>query len=173
MLLELGAEGGEAEVRPKLYVFVPTNRAYTSERNWGKPAPMDGLNEIVDSNRTNKHKGARVEKENLLHVARFVRSEMWRVGYEPMTKSDRCKCQVAVKVVEPHDHRDVPNVLGGVLKYTCDALTARNPNGTGAIWDDNSHWMELVPRIEVNPACPGIEITVTPLEDSNEAQGTS
>lgn len=156
-------------MRPKLSVFVPTNRAYESERNWGKPAPMDGLNEIVDSNRANKHKGARLEKENLLYVARFVSAEMRRVGYAPMTKGDRCKCYVAITVVEAHDRRDVPNVLGGVLKYALDALTARNPNGTGAIWDDNVRWMVLAPHIEVNPACPGIEITVTPLEESHEA----
>lgn len=156
-------------MRPELYVFVPTNRAYTSERNWGKPAPMDGLNEIIDSNRTSKHKGARMEKENLLHVARFVKAEMRRVGYKPMTKDDRCKCCVAVTVVEVHDRRDVPNILGGVLKYTCDALTARNPNGCGAIWDDNVHWMSLVPDVKVNPVNPGIRIGIIPLEKPHEA----
>ena len=158
-------------MRPPLHVFIPTNRAYSSERNWGKPAPMDGLNEIIGQNRTNRYVAADAERENLLHCARFIRAAMHKAGYAPMTKEDRRKCQVFVTVVEPHDKRDVPNVFGGVLKYALDALTARNGNGTGAIWDDNTRWMpRMVPSIRIDPTSPGIEITVIPLEEADELQ---
>lgn len=157
-------------MRQVLRVFIPTNRAYESKRNWGKPKGMDGLNEIISQNRTNKDYGAAKERENILWCTRFIRAAMRKAGYAPMTNADRQRCQVYITVIEPHDRRDVPNVFGGVFKYALDALTARNKNGTGAIWDDNTQWMpKLVPSIRIDPNNPGIEITVIPLEDSHEA----
>lgn len=151
--------------RPPLHITIPTNRAYRSERNWGQPKGMDGLNELIAQNRADKHFGASKERENVLWVARFVRKAMRAAGYAPMTETDRQRCQVFVTVIEPHDRRDVPNVLGGVLKYACDALTARNKHGAGAIWDDNTKWMpRLVPSIRIDPRNVGVEITVIPLE---------
>lgn len=120
-------------MRPALHVTIPTNRAYTSERNWGKPKGMDGLNEIISQNRTNWQMGAAKERENVMWCARFVRQAMRKAGYAPMTEADRQRCLVYVIVIEPHDQRDVPNVYGGVLKYALDALTARNKHGAGAI----------------------------------------
>lgn len=153
-------------MRPTLHVYIPTNRAYTSARNWGKPKGMDGLNELIAQNRTDKHHGARKERENVMWCARFARQAMRVAGYAPMTESDRQRCEVHVTVIEPHDQRDVPNVFGGVLKYALDSLTARNKNGTGAIWDDNTRWMpRLVPSIRIDPHCVGLEITVIPLEE--------
>ena len=130
---------------------------------------MDGLNEIIDSNRTNRYCGSRKERENVEWVAFFVRRAMREQGYAPMTKADRRKCHVCITVVEPHDRRDVPNVYGGVFKYACDALTARNRHGAAAIWDDNSKWMALTPKIRIDPDNPGLEITVIALEDKDEA----
>lgn len=154
--------------RPVLRVRVPTNRAYSSARNYGKPAPMDGLNEIVGQNRTNRQVGARIERENVEHVARFVRAKMHAIGYAPMTETDRQRAVVYVRIREPHDGRDVANVLGGVLKYTLDALTARNKHGTGAIWDDSTKWIaKLVPQIVVDPENVGVEIVVIPLEEKS------
>lgn len=151
-------------MRPALRCFIPTNRAYTSERNWGKPRGMDGLNELVAQNRASRYFGADKERENVMWCARFVRQAMQREGYAPMREGDRQRCAVQVVVYEPNDQRDVPNVLGGVLKYALDALTARNKNGTGAIWDDNVKWMpQLETSIVVNPDLVGIQITVTPL----------
>ena len=156
-------------MRPPLHVFVPTNRSYDSSRNRGKPRGMDGLNEIIRQNRASRYAGADAERENLLHCAGFVLAEMRRAGYAPMTEADRQRCQVYVTVVEPHDRRDVANVLGGVLKYVLDALTARNVNGVGAIWDDNTRWMpRLVPRIRIDPRHVGVDITVIPLEEKDE-----
>ena len=157
-------------MRPVLRVFIPTNRAYESKRNWGKPKGMDGLNEIISQNRTDKNVGAAIERQNLIWCTRFIKAAMRKAGYERMTDADRQRCNVYVTIIEPHDQRDVPNVYGGVLKYALDALTARNKNGAGAIWDDNTKWMpKLVPSIRIDPKNPGIEITVIPLEDSYEA----
>ena len=156
-------------MRPPLHVFIPTNRAYDSKRNWGKPKGMDALNEIIAQNRANRYLGASKERENVMWCARFIRQSMRAEGYAPMTAADRCKCHVYVTVVEAHDERDVPNFYGGVLKYACDALTARNKNGAGAIWDDNTKWMVLTPKIRIDPKNPGIEITVIPLEGTDEA----
>ena len=153
-------------MRPVLRITIPTNRAYTSERNWGKPKGMDGLNEIISQNRTDKDYGAAKERENVLWCARFVRQAMRAAGYAPMTEASRQRCHVYVTIVEPHDQRDVPNVFGGVLKYALDALTARNKHGVGAIWDDNTKWMpKLVPSSRIDPRNVGVEITVIPLED--------
>lgn len=159
-------------MRPPLRVWIPTNRKYTSNRNRGRPKGMDGLNEIISQNRANKNFGARIEQENLLHCAWHIRKAMRKAGYARMDEADRCRCNVYVNIIEPNDQRDVANVFGGVLKYALDALTARNKNGAGAIWDDNTQWMpRLVPSIRVDPDNPGIEITVIPLdlEGSHEA----
>lgn len=153
-------------MRPSLHVTIPTNRAYDSERNWGKPRGMDGLNELISQNRTNKYFGADKERENVMWCARFVRQAMRAAGYAPMTSANRQRCHVYVTVIEPHDQRDVPNVYGGVLKYALDALTTRNKHGSGAIWDDNTRWMpKLVPSIRIDPRNVGLEITVIPLEE--------
>lgn len=153
-------------MRPVLRITIPTNRAYTSERNWGKPKGMDGLNEIISQNRTNMDYGAAKERENVTWCARFARQAMRAAGYAPMTETDRQRCHVYVTIIEPHDQRDVPNVYGGVLKYALDALTHRNKHGVGAIWDDNTKWMpKLVPSIRIDPRNVGVEITVIPLED--------
>lgn len=155
--------------RPALHVWIPTNNTYKSERNWGKPAPVDGLNEIISSNRTNKYVGADRERENVLHCAWFVKRAMAKQRYRRMTRTDRCRALVYMTIVEPHDRRDVPNVIGGATKYALDALTATNDNGVGAIWDDNTKWLKkFVPSIRIDPTSPGIEITVIPLEETDE-----
>ena len=152
--------------RPPLRIWIPSNNTYQSERNWGKPAPVDGLNEIIKSNRTNKYAGAVRERENVLHCAWHVRQAMVKQHYRCMTAEDRCRAMVYMQIVEPHDRRDVPNVIGGVSKYALDALTATNEYGAGAIWDDNTKWMpQFIPSIRIDPDNPGIQITVIPLEE--------
>lgn len=99
-------------MRPPLHVTIPTNRAYTSATNWGKPRGMDGLNEIIAQNRASKDYGAAKERENVMWCARFVRQAMRAAGYAPMSEGDRQRCHVYVTVIEPHDRRDVPNVYG-------------------------------------------------------------
>ena len=148
--------------RKPLKVFIPSNRVAAN----GKPAPMDGLNEIIASNRADKFLGARRERENLEHCAWFITIAMRKSHYKPMTSYDRQVCDVHICVHETSRRRDVSNVYGGVLKYALDAMTGRHKSGAGAIWDDNSRWLRyLTPSIVVDPKEPGIEITVIPLEE--------
>lgn len=152
-------------MRKLLKVFVPSNRSAAN----GRPAPMDGLNEIIRSNRADKYEGAKRERENLEHCAWFMRLAMRKTHYKPMTPNDRQVCDVHICVHEINRRRDVSNVYGGVLKYVLDALTGRHKYGAGAIWDDNSRWLRyLTPSIVIDPKNPGVEITVIPLEEPNE-----
>lgn len=152
--------------RKQLRVWIPSNRAYTEGRNAGKPAPMDGLNELIASSRTDKYVGARKERENVEHCALFVRLAMRRCRYRPMTEGDRQRCDVEVVIHETSRRRDVPNVVGGVLKYVLDALTARHKGGAAAIWDDSVRWIRYVtPHIVIDPDSPGVEVTVIPIEE--------
>lgn len=148
--------------RKPFKVFIPSNRVTDD----GRRAPMDGLNELIKSSRTDRYAGARVERENLEHCAWFVRIAMRKAHYKPMTREDRQVCDLHICVHEINRRRDVSNVYGGVLKYALDALTARHKCGAGAIWDDNSTWLRyLTPSIAIDQKNPGIEITVIPLEE--------
>ena len=152
-------------MRPTLRIWVPSNRT----RDDGSPAPMDGLNEIIATNRTGWQVGQRIERENVQWVATFVRIAMRRTRYRAMTRDDRQVCDVHVCVHEVSKARDVANVYGGVLKYALDALTARHKYGAGAIWDDNSTWLRyLTPSIVIDKEHPGLEIAVIPIKESKE-----
>ena len=151
--------------RSTLTIFIPSNRTAAN----GKPAPMDGLNEIIADNRTSLFVGSRVEKENVEWCAWHIRAAMNKAKYRPMTLDDRQVCDVHICVHEVSRRRDVSNVYGGVFKYALDALTGRHKYGAGAIWDDNSKWLRYIsPSIVIDPANPGIEITVIPLEVKHE-----
>lgn len=152
--------------RKRLTIFIPSNRTAAS----GKPAPMDGLNEIIADNRTSLFVGSRIEKENVQWCAWHIRAAMSKAKYREMTEDDRQACDVYICVHEVNRRRDVSNVYGGVFKYVLDALTARHKSGAGAIWDDNSRWLRyLTPSIVIDPENPGVEITVIPVEVKNEA----
>ena len=149
--------------RRPLHIWIPTNKRYANH----KPAPMDGLNELINGNRSNRNEGARRERENVEHCAWFIKQAMAKQRYRPMTYTDRCRAMVYMTIVEPHGRRDVSNVIGGVSKYALDALTARNERGVGAIWDDNTTWLKkFSPTIRIDPENPGIEITVIPVEEA-------
>lgn len=149
--------------RRPLHIWIPSNRRYKG----GKPAPMDGMNELIGQSRSHRHAGGRIERENVEHCAGYVRLAMIQQRYRRMTYTDRCRAMVFMTIVEPHNRRDVANVIGGVSKYALDALTARNEHGAGAIWDDNTAWLKkFTPSIRIDPDNPGIEITVIPIEEA-------
>lgn len=148
-------------MRKRITFFVPSNRSYDD----GRPRAMDGLNEIIRQGRTNRYYGAECERQNLEWVAWYALQAMRKANYQPMTKSDRQRCDVLMTFVEVNDSRDVANVIGGCSKYALDALTARHRLGVGAIWDDSSKWLrEFVPQITIDKSNPGIWITIQPLE---------
>ena len=159
---------GELHARRKslkeLHVWIPSNRSYDS----GEPAGMDGLNEIIDANRRNKYVGARLEQEDVLWCAWYIRMAMVKAGWKPLDSATACECAVHMKIVEPNCRRDVPNVYAGTAKYTLDACTARHQSGSGAIYDDSVRWLKAFSQeIEVDPERPGIDLTITRL-DSND-----
>ena len=144
----------------ELHVWIPSNRTYDD----GRPKAMDGLNEIISDNRTHRNKGARIEQENVSWCAWYILQAMRQQHWAPMkTKDMACPVRIFITFVEVHDRRDVPNVIGGGLKYVLDALS--RPRGTkggaAAIYDDSRKWVKrIVPSIDVNPLNPGIELTV-------------
>ena len=144
----------------ELHVWIPSNRTYGD----GRPKAMDGLNEIIDSNRADRHMGARIERENVEWCAFFIIRAMRRQKWAPMrTKDTATPAKVYITFVEANRKRDVPNIYGGGLKYALDALTRIQGGkfGSAAIYDDSVAWLkECVPSIRVDKKKPGIEITV-------------
>ena len=139
------------------HVWIPTNRYYDS----GDPAGMDGLNEIIDSNRRDKNMGARIEKENVEWCAWHIRQAMAKAGWQALTKETACECIVYMRIVEANRRRDVPNVYAGVAKYVLDACTSKHELGAGAIYDDSVRWLPTFnQKIAVDPRAPGVDLTI-------------
>lgn len=150
----------------ELHVWIPSNRTYDD----GRPKAMDGLNEIIDANRVNRHVGAALEKENVEWCYYFIKRAMGSQRWKPMCdKADAVPCEVRLTFVEANRRRDVSNIYGGGCKYVLDALTRTRYDrggrvtkiGAAAIYDDSVRWLtECVTAVRVNPKKPGIEITV-------------
>ena len=148
----------------RLVIWVPTNR-WDSRLRY---IHVDGWNELVAANRKGAKVGARVERENVIHVAQWARVAMRKAKWEPMTRRTAKPCRVTLTFVERDRRRDVGNIHGG-SKYALDGLTARHPHGAGAIYDDSQRWLpEVEYRVEVVSEShrePGIEITIETLEE--------
>ena len=128
------------------------------------PKAMDGLNEIIADNRAHRNKGARIERENVEWCAWYILQAMRQQHWAPMkTKDMAYPVRIFITFVEVNNNRDVPNVVGGGLKYVLDALSRPRGGkvGASAIYDDSSKWLiRVTPTIDVNPLAPGIELTV-------------
>jgi len=154
----------------QLHVWIPTNRAYDD----GRPKAMDGLNELIDSNRTDRQMGARVEKDNVEWCTFFIRRAMHSQHWRPMQDKRHAKpCEVILEFVEANRRRDVSNIVGGGMKYVLDALTRTRYDrrgrvtkpGAAAIYDDSMRWLtNCTTWVRVDPRKPGIQVTVT-MED--------
>lgn len=147
-----------------LGVRIPSNRTFAN----GKPKAMDGLNEIIKHDRTHRIMGARVERENVEWCAWHIRQAMVQQHWKPMlTKEDAVPVALYITFVEANARRDVPNIIGGGLKYVLDALSRPRGTkiGTGAIYDDSPKWLvEIRPKIEIDPERPGIGLTLVRYE---------
>lgn len=154
--------------RPKsLLVWVPTNRV--DKR--GRYTHMDGWNELLDAYKAGREVGAARMRDDVQHVAMWVRIAMRQQGWQPMAKGSAVPCRVSITFVERDRRRDVPNVHGGD-KYALDALTSRHKFGASAIYDDSQRWL---PEVEYHIAYasessgflePGMRILIETLEDS-------
>lgn len=147
-----------------LGVRIPSNRTFAN----GKPKAMDGLNEIIKHDRTHRIMGARIERENVEWCAWHIRQAMVQQHWQPMlTKEDAVPVGLYITFVEANARRDVPNIIGGGLKYVLDALSRPRGTkiGTGAIYDDSPKWLvEIRPKIEIDPERPGIGLTLVRYE---------
>lgn len=147
-----------------LEFFVPSNRV--DKR--GRPAHMDGINDIVGAARANTYLSAKKKREDTEWVALYARNAMHRCGWETPDEL------VTVTTIwhETSTSRDLDNVYGGV-KYVLDALCSparwsdkkgaytRNPFGCGAIVDDSRKYVgELVFGVKVDKENPGVLVRV-------------
>ena len=146
---------------PRLRFFVPTNRR---DRR-GNEAPLDGLNELVGSNRSGWRYGSARKRENGQNAEAACLAAMVEQGWS----TPDVRCVVTMTFVEPHRRRDPDNVYGGA-KFILDGITERRGSrqyGAGAIHDDSQRWMRLVldPDIRVDRERVGCWVTIETEED--------
>lgn len=141
-----------------LIFFVPSNR---TDKN-GKPTHVDGTNDIIKANRTNRYVGAKQERENVALVRDYCVAAMYRNHWQPL----EVKARVYVLFVEVNARRDVSNIYGG-LKWVLDGLTRPRggKDGAGAIVDDSQRWVEVIPSVGVDKEHPGVWIRIEPYEE--------
>lgn len=157
----------------QLRVWIPTNRTYKD----GRPKAMDGLNELIDANRSGYQVGAAIEKENLEWCYYFIKRAMGGQGWRPMQNwADAVPCDVLITFVEANRRRDVSNIYGGGCKYVLDALSRTRYDrsgrvtklGAAAIYDDSVRWLvDCTPMVRVDPKKPGIDVTVIRRSNGN------
>jgi hypothetical protein len=89
---------------------------------------------------------------------------MEAAGWEPYLEPESSSpCRVSLTLVEANSRRDVPNVVGGALKYALDAVTRprRGKGGAAAIYDDSPRWLSDVSvRVEVDADGPGMWVEI-------------
>lgn len=145
---------------PRLRFFVRSNKRTKS----GRPAPLDGLNELVASERGGWKTGNRVKRKNGLNAEASCMVAMAESGWECPT----CRCVVTITFVETSRRRDPDNVYGGA-KFILDGITkprGRRSYGAGAIEDDSQKWIELrFGPIMVDREDPGCWVEIETLEE--------
>lgn len=146
---------------PTLEFFVPSNR----KSKGGGPAPLDGLNELIDAERSNWRVGNSVKRRNGRNAERACMEAMKKTGW----KCPKCKCLVTLKFVEVSRRRDPDNIYGGA-KFILDGITKRRGRrsyGAGAIEDDSQRWIELRydPEILVDRDNAGCFVRIETLEE--------
>lgn len=150
----------------ELHVWIPSNRHYDD----GRPRAMDGLNEIIDANRTGYQVGAALEKADVewcyYFITRAMRDQRWP---RMSDKASAAPCEACITFVEVDRRRDVSNIIGGGCKYVLDALSRPRYDrhgkitkiGAAAIYDDSVRWLtDCKTSVRVDKKKPGIEITV-------------
>lgn len=123
----------------------------------GAPAPLAGLNEIVDAERGGW--GNALKKRECVRVQRCCEEAMEECGWE----CPESRCVVTLTFVETTRGRDPDNIFGGA-KLILDGMTmprGRKRYGAGAIRDDSQKWIELrFGEILVDKERPGCWVDV-------------
>lgn len=144
-----------------LRFFVPSNR---TDKN-GNPAPLDGLNELIESERLGYRIGNSMKRTNGRNAEASciyaMRAERWTCP--------KCRCLVRLTFVETSRKRDPDNIFGGA-KFILDGITkkrGRRSYGAGAIEDDSQRWIRLEydSEILVDKENPGCWVEITTLEE--------
>lgn len=128
----------------------------------GQKKGLDGLNEIIAANRSNKYLGAKQERENLANVISFTRAAMLAEHFAPING----KARVTIEIIEPNHKRDTSNVIAAT-KFLLDGITrprGKKP-GAGLIVDDSQSFCELVVSVRVKRGEAGAFITVEEIEE--------
>lgn len=145
----------------RLEVFVPSNRVSRSGARLG----FDGRNEMERQARGNRYAAAKRKAENEVWVARFVKSEMARTGWEARDALST----VELTFIEPNMRRDDDNVFAAA-KFVLDALCKPSEsggrvvhaNGCGAVLDDDPwHVCLITRRGKTDRLNPGVWIRIT------------
>lgn len=143
--------------------FIPSNRVTSG----GKPAPLDGLNELVRSERVGYQYGNRLKRENGENAMCFCLAAMRKSGW----RRPKGRCLVTLTFVEPSRRRDPDNIFGGA-KFILDGITrprGRRKFGAGAIEDDSQRCMELrFGPILVDKKSPGCWVEIEEIEDEEK-----
>lgn len=142
----------------RLRFFVASNRRTAG----GAPAPLAGLNEIVDAERGGW--GNALKKRECVRVQRCCEEAMGKCGW----KRPDGRSVVTLTFVETTRGRDPDNIFGGA-KLILDGMTmprGRKRYGAGAIRDDSQRWIELrFGKILVDKDRPGCWVEVEEIED--------
>lgn len=110
---------------------------------------LDGLNEVILANRTNKYKGAKIKKDNETIVIYYARLHKLK----PITKYP---IKLKIDWYEKNKRRDIDNVLSA-KKFILDGLVkAKILNGDGQKYFDEV----IKENVYIDKENPRIEVTI-------------
>lgn len=121
------------------------------------PGRLSGLNEMVNANRTNPYKGAKLKKDNERIVMDALRYQRVQPVYEPV--------YLRFMWVEPNKRRDKDNIASA-HKYILDALVKM-----GIL--ENDGWKQILgfsDRFAVDPKNPHIVVEILTEAEAEERQ---
>jgi hypothetical protein len=140
--------------------FVPSKR----KTKTGAPAPLDGMNEMVNAERNGRGYANSIKRRNGRHVERCCTRAMEECGWV----QPRGRCVVTLTFVETSRRRDSDNIFGGA-KFVLDGITepkGKRTYGAGAIVDDSQRWIELrFGEILVDRERPGCWVEIEEIQD--------
>ena len=112
------------------------------------PGRLDGLNTIIDANRSSKYKGANIKAENDAICKAYILKSLKGVEIlRPVI--------VTFDWYEKDRRRDLDNIYSG-KKFILDALVK-----CGVLQNDTQKWViGLVDRIHTDKQNPRIEVTI-------------
>lgn len=112
------------------------------------PGKLDGMNDFIAANRSNRYTGAQMKRDNQWNVLIAIK----KAQLQPV----RNRCRILYTFFEPNMRRDMDNISGFAHKVIQDALVE-------AEILDNDGWKEIsgyTDTFEVDKKNPRIEVTL-------------